>query len=173
VIVLQGYGATETGTGACTILDDHGLGTVGRPPSGIEMRIAEDGEVQFRGRPLFKGYWNDPAATAAAYTEDGWYRSGDIGHLDEAGRLILSGRSRDMIVLPNGFNVYPEDIENALRVAGLREAVVVRRGLVGSRRSSGETGGVCGIAAPPAGSDHPIGRDPTRIDATVKTANAA
>jgi long-chain acyl-CoA synthetase len=125
VTVLQGYGTTETGTGACGTLDDHGLGTVGRPPAGIEMRLADDGEIQFRGPTLFKGYWRDPAATAAAFTSDGWYRTGDIGHLDSARRLILSGRSVDMIVLPNGFNVYPEDIENALRIAGLRDSVVV------------------------------------------------
>ena len=118
VTVLQGYGATETGTGSCTTLDDHGLGTVGRPPAGIEMRIVEDGEIQFRGPTVFRGYWQNPTATADAFTDDGWYRTGDIGHLDPAGRLILSGRKRDMIVLPNGFNVYPEDIENALRIAG-------------------------------------------------------
>jgi long-chain acyl-CoA synthetase len=125
VTVLQGYGATETGTGACTTLDDHGLGTVGRPVHGIELRIAADGEVQFRGPTLFKGYWDEPARTAEAFTPDGWYRTGDVGHLDSAGRLILSGRTRDMIVLPNGFNVYPEDIENALRIAGIRDSVVL------------------------------------------------
>jgi long-chain acyl-CoA synthetase len=125
VTVLQGYGASETGTGSCTTLEDHGLGTVGRPPEGIEMRIAEDGEIQFRGRTLFKGYWDDPVRTAEAYTDDGWYRSGDIGHLDDAGRLVLSGRKKDIIVLPNGFNVYPEDVENALRIAGIRDSVVI------------------------------------------------
>ena len=125
VTVLQGYGATETGTGACTTLDDHGPGTVGRTPEGIEMRIAETGEVQFHGRSVFAGYWNAPELTAAAFTQDGWYQTGDLGHLDPEGRLILSGRIRDMIVLPNGFNVYPEDIENALRIAGVRDAVVV------------------------------------------------
>ena len=115
VIVLQGYGSTETGTGTCTTLEDHEPGTVGRPPPGIQLRIADDGEVQFRGPTLFHGYWQAPGKTAEAYTADGWYRTGDIGHLDAGGRLILSGRSRDIIVLPNGFNVYPEDIENALR----------------------------------------------------------
>lgn len=89
------------------------------------MRIAENGEVRFRGRTVFSGYWKAPELTAAAFTEDGWYKTGDIGHLDEAGRLVLSGRIKDIIVLPNGFNVYPEDIENALRVAGLRDTVVV------------------------------------------------
>jgi long-chain acyl-CoA synthetase len=125
VTVLQGYGATETGTGSSTTLDDHGLGTVGRPPEGIEMRLAGDGEVQFRGPSLFKGYWQAPDKTAEAYTDDGWYRTGDVGHFDARGRLILSGRTKDMIVLPNGFNVYPEDIENALRIAGLRDSVVL------------------------------------------------
>jgi long-chain acyl-CoA synthetase len=125
VIVMQGYGATETGTGSCTTLEDHGLGTVGRPPAGIEMRIAEGGEIQFRGATLFKGYWDAPEKTAEAFTADGWYRTGDIGHLDAAGRLILSGRIKDIIVLPNGFNVYPEDLENALRIAGIRDSVIL------------------------------------------------
>jgi long-chain acyl-CoA synthetase len=125
VTVLQGYGATETGTGSCTTLDDHGPGTVGRVPEGIEMRLAPDGEIQFRGRTVFKGYWDAAELTKAAFTDDGWYRTGDLGRFDDEGRLILSGRLKDMIVLPNGFNVYPEDIENALRVAGVRDAVVV------------------------------------------------
>jgi long-chain acyl-CoA synthetase len=89
------------------------------------MRIADDGEIQFRGPSLFKGYWDDPEATAAAMTEDGWYRSGDLGQLDEKGRLHLHGRKTDIIVLPNGFNVFPEDIENALRVAGIRDSVAI------------------------------------------------
>jgi long-chain acyl-CoA synthetase len=125
ITVLQGYGATETGTGACTTLDDHGPGTVGRVPEGIEMRLAPDGEIQFRGRTVFSGYWNAPELTAQAFTDDGWYRTGDLGRFDGEGRLILSGRIKDMIVLPNGFNVYPEDIENALRIAEVRDAVVV------------------------------------------------
>lgn len=125
VIVLQGYGATETAAGSCTTMDDHPTGCVGWPPDPVRMRIAGDGEIQFAGPTLFKGYWQDPAATAAAFTDDGWYRSGDLGHLDPRGRLHLHGRTRDIIVLPNGFNVFPEDIENALRVAGIRDSVAV------------------------------------------------
>ena len=125
VIVLQGYGATETAAGSCTTMDDHPLGCVGWPPKPVQMRIADDGEIQFRGPTLFKGYWNNPEATAAAFTQDGWYKSGDLGQLDEKGRLHLHGRTKDIIVLPNGFNVYPEDIENALRVAGIRDSVAV------------------------------------------------
>jgi long-chain acyl-CoA synthetase len=89
------------------------------------MRIADDAEIQFRGPTLFKGYWQNPEATAAAFTEDGWYKSGDLGQLDDQGRLHLHGRKKDIIVLPNGFNVYPEDLENALRVAGIRDSVAL------------------------------------------------
>ena len=124
VVVMQGYGATEPGFGCCTTREDHGLGTVGRPMAPVRMRLAPDGEIQFSGPTLFKGYWQDPTTSAAAFTDDGWYHTGDIGRLDEAGRLILMGRTRDIIVLPNGLNVYPEDIENALRVAGIRDSVV-------------------------------------------------
>jgi long-chain acyl-CoA synthetase len=175
-IVLQGYGATETGTGSATTLDDHGLGTVGRPPEGIEMRLAPDGEVQFHGPTLFKGYWNRPELTAASFTEDGWYMTGDVGHLDPQGRLVLSGRKRDLIVLPNGFNVYPEDIENALRIAGLRDSVVLET----------KPGRIEAIVLVPSSSPiRPVGEtlgfDPSSppaelkasLDAAVKAANAA
>jgi long-chain acyl-CoA synthetase len=161
VKVLQGYGATETGTGTCTTLADHGPGTVGRPPAGIEMRLDPgSGEIQFRGRPVFRGYWNAPELTAQAFTEDGWYRTGDIGHLDPDGRLILSGRIKDIIVLPNGFNVYPEDIENALRVEGLRDAVVAET----------RPGRIEAIVLSLEG-EEPAAVRP-RVDAAVKAANA-
>ena len=173
VTVLQGYGATETGTGSCTTLQDHGLGTVGRPPAGIEMRLADDGEIQFRGPTVFRGYWQNPQATAAAFTPDGWYQTGDIGHLDSAGRLILSGRKKDMIVLPNGFNVYPEDIENALRIAGIRDSVVletepgrIEAVVLGSAASPPAVPGARAHATPP---DPAALRD--RIDRAVKAAN--
>lgn len=161
VTILQGYGATETGTGSCTTMADHGPGTVGRVPEGIELRLSDEGEVQFRGRTVFKGYWNAPDLTAAAFTPDGWYRTGDLGHFDPEGRLILSGRIKDMIVLPNGFNVYPEDIENALRVAGLRDVVVLET----------QPGRIEAIVlhAP----DEPTDAFTARIDGAVKAANAA
>ncbi len=163
VIVMQGYGATETGTGSCTTLKDHGLGTVGRPPAGIQMRLAPDGEVQFKGKPVFKGYWRNPEATAAAFTEDGWYRTGDIGHLDDAGRLILSGRIKDIIVLPNGFNVYPEDLENALRIAGIRDSVVLET-KPGRIEAIVLAGATLGATPDPAAIR-------ARLDAAVKAAN--
>ncbi len=131
------------------------------------MRITDEGEIQYRRPTVTRGYWNDPAATATAFTSDGWYRTGDIGHLDPAGRLILSGRIKDIIVLPNGFNVYPEDIENALRIAGIRNSVVLetRPGRI-EAIVLGSAAGAPGIV----GGDDPAGLR-VRIDAAVKAAN--
>jgi long-chain acyl-CoA synthetase len=169
VIVLQGYGATETFAGAATTMADHPHGCVGWPPKPVEMRIAEDGEIQFRGPSVFTGYWNNPEATAAAFTPDGWYMSGDLGRYDEKGRLHLQGRKKDIIVLPNGFNVFPEDIENALRVAGIRDSVALET----------ESGRIEAVVLAPAGAERdssPAGTPPAevraRIDAAVKAANS-
>ena len=125
VVVMQGYGATECGVTSVTSREDHGLGTVGRTIPPINVKLAGDGEVLVSGPTVFSGYWRDPVGTAAAFTPDGWYRTGDIGRHDDEGHLILMGRKKDIIVLPNGLNVYPEDVENAIRTAGLRDAVVV------------------------------------------------
>ncbi len=125
VVVMQGYGATECGVASATSQRGHGLGTVGRTIPPVRVKLAEDGEVLVAGPTLFGGYWRDPATTAASFTTDGWYKTGDIGRHDKRGNLILMGRKKDIIVLPNGLNVYPEDVENALRTAGLRDAVVV------------------------------------------------
>jgi long-chain acyl-CoA synthetase len=125
------------------------------------MRLDADGEIQFAGPTMFKGYWHDPEGTAAAHTADGWYRTGDIGRLDDAGRLILMGRTKDIIVLPNGLNVYPEDIENALRVAGVRDSVVVET----------RPGRIEAVVLPPTDVADPIAaREAT--SAAVKAANA-
>jgi long-chain acyl-CoA synthetase len=128
----------------------------------VELRIADDGEVLFRGPTLFKGYWRDAAATARAIDPDGWYHTGDIGHLDPDGRLILSGRTKDRIVLPNGFKVYPEDLENALRVASVRDAIVVetRPGRIEAVVLRSAAGAADDAAAKPI------------VDAAVRAANA-
>ncbi len=125
VVVMQGYGATECGVISATNQRDHGLGTVGRTIPPVQVKLAEDGEILVSGPTIFEGYWRDKRTTVASFTDDCWYRSGDIGRHDAAGHLILMGRKKDIIVLPNGLNVYPEDIENALRTAGVRDAVVV------------------------------------------------
>jgi long-chain acyl-CoA synthetase len=180
VVVMQGYGATETGSGAITTWREHPPGCVGWAIPGVEMRIAEDGEVQFRGPTVTQGYWQDPAATSAAFTEDGFYRSGDLGHLDARGRLVLHGRKRDMIVLPNGFNVFPEDIENALRDAGVRdsvvletepgriEAIILAPATVDRVATGGAPASVVGGFA--AGTD--LDRARSAVDAAVRAANA-
>jgi long-chain acyl-CoA synthetase len=176
VIVLQGYGATETAAGSCTTMDDHPLGCVGWPPSPVKMRIADDGEIQFAGPTLFKGYWQDPDATAAAFTPDGWYHSGDLGQLDDRGRLHLHGRTKDIIVLPNGFNVFPEDIENALRVAGLRDSVAVetRPGRIEAVVLAPETHAVPGDPRATPALEGAAPDDVRRaIEAAVKAANGS
>jgi long-chain acyl-CoA synthetase len=125
VVVLQGYGATECGPAAATREHDHPTGTVGKPTPPVELRLAEgSNEILVGGPTLFSGYWQDPAATAAVL-EDGWYHTGDVGRLDERGNLVLMGRTKNIIVLPNGLNVYPEDIENVLNEVGLTQAVVL------------------------------------------------
>ncbi len=101
----------------------HGRAAAGRDPDAPRRR--RRGPVPRRDR-CSRATGTNPEATAAAFTEDGWYRPATSATSTPEGRLILSGRMKDIIVLPNGFNVYPEDIENALRVAGIRDSVVAR-----------------------------------------------
>ena len=125
--VLQGYGATELSpVVSFTRPSRNRIGTVGEAVPGVEIRIADDGEVQARGANVFAGYWEDPDATAAAIGADGFYRTGDIGQLDGDGFLTLRGRKKDMLAMPDGTKVYPEDIEAVLgRDQRLRDATVV------------------------------------------------
>ncbi|HYI21056.1 MAG TPA: AMP-binding protein [Candidatus Limnocylindrales bacterium] len=126
VIVLQGYGATECGPVAATRVDYHPTATVGRITEPVQVKLAEGtNEILVGGPTVFDGYWQDPAATAAVMTEDGWYRTGDVARYDKRGNLVLQGRTKNIIVLPNGLNVFPEDIENVLADVGLEQAVVV------------------------------------------------
>ena len=171
VTVIQGYGSSENGFGTCNTLSDHGLGTVGRPIPPIELRIADDGEVLFRGPTLFKGYWDDPEATARAIDDEGWYHTGDIGHQDPGGRLVLSGRTKDRIVLPNGFKVYPEDLENALRNAGLRDSIALETA-PGRIEAIVLAAGVDGVPRPDAtATPHDPATLGARVDAAVREAN--
>jgi long-chain acyl-CoA synthetase len=167
ITVIQGYGSSENGFGTCNTLTDHGLGTVGRPIPPIELRIADDGEVLFRGPTLFKGYWDHPEATARAIDDEGWYHTGDIGHLDPAGRLVLSGRTKDRIVLPNGFKVYPEDLENALRNAGIRDSITLETA-PGRIEAIILEAGVDGVPRPDAAAGHH--QDPAALSARVGAA---
>jgi long-chain acyl-CoA synthetase len=126
VVVIQGYGATECGPAAATTEEDHPTGTVGKTLPPVEVKLAEgSNEILVRGPTIFDGYWKDPDATAAVMTDDGWYRTGDVGTYDKRVNLVLSGRTRNIIVLPNGLNVFPEDIENVLQDIGLEQAIVL------------------------------------------------
>jgi long-chain acyl-CoA synthetase len=126
VPILQGYGTTEaTALVTLSSLDDRRLGTVGRVPRGQELIIAPDGEILLRGENVSSGYWRNPVATQEAY-RDGWYCTGDLGYLDPDGYLHFKGRKKNLIVLADGMNVYPEDMENQLNLRPeILEAVVV------------------------------------------------
>jgi len=122
--VVQGYGSTEGGLVATNFRDDAPHDRVGWVLPPLEIRIEPDGEVVVRGPSVFDAYWNNPEATAEAFSIDGWYRTGDYGELDSRGALRLIGRTRSLIALPNGMNVHPEDVEAALAEVGIVEPVV-------------------------------------------------
>jgi long-chain acyl-CoA synthetase len=125
-LVIQGYGLTET---APIVTLNHPLrlarGAVGKPIHGVEVKIADDGEILVRGENVTRGYYNAPEATREAF-KDGWFHTGDIGELDEKGQLHIRGRKKEMIVTPEGLNVFPDDIERVLNaVPGVRDSAVV------------------------------------------------
>ncbi len=157
--VLQGYGTTEMAPViSFTPARRNRAGTVGEPIPGVEVRIAPDGEVLARGPNRFIGYWQDPNATAAVVDPEGWYHTGDLGALDGEKMLTLHGRKKDMLVLPDGTNVYPEDIEAIVtRDPRVRDATVV--GL----QQPGENLVVHAVL---------LLDDPAQADDVVRTANA-
>jgi long-chain acyl-CoA synthetase len=116
ITILEGYGLTET-TAPVSVNrpDRQKIGTVGQPLPGVAVRIADDGEVLVRGKSIFPGYWHNQQATAETFTEDGWFRSGDLGELDDEGFLTITGRKKEMIVTAAGKNVAPAILEDRLR----------------------------------------------------------
>jgi long-chain acyl-CoA synthetase len=124
--VLEGYGLTETCTGVTLNLPaTQRIGTVGRPIPGCSIRIADDGEVLIKGGNVFGGYWRNDAATREVFDEDGWFRSGDLGELDDDGYLTITGRKKDLIVTSAGKNVAPTVLEDRLRAHWLVSQCVV------------------------------------------------
>lgn len=116
VLILEGYGLTECSTVASVNrIDNYKFGTVGLPLPGVEIRIAEDGEILIGGKNIFKEYFNDPEATKDAKTNDGWLKTGDIGEIDEDGFLTITDRKKDILVTASGKNIPPANIENLLK----------------------------------------------------------
>ncbi|CCG02175.1 AMP-dependent synthetase/ligase [Blastococcus saxobsidens] len=125
VTILEGYGLTET-TGPSTVSgpDAMKVGTVGRPAPGSAVRIAEHGEIQVRGPQVFRGYWNNPEATAETM-RDGWFATGDLGVIDDEGYVTITGRIKEIIVTSGGKNVSPAVLEDKIRAHPLVSQCIV------------------------------------------------
>lgn len=139
--ILNGYGITECAPlVAVNLLGKARKNSVGRPVPGCRVRIAYEensttGEILVKGDNVMKGYFEDPEATAAAFTEDGWFRTGDVGYIDKDGYIYITGRKKNVIILSNGKNIYPEEIEQYLSSIDLIAECVV----VGRKNDLGET----------------------------------
>ena len=147
--IIQGYGLTETsGAATATHETDNSVGSVGKPMKGAEIRIDSPdkdgiGEVLIRGDMVFSGYYKNPTATAEAFTDGGWFRSGDLGQIDNDGHLHIVGRAKDVIVLPSGKNVHPEDLE----VHYLKSPFVEEMAIIGVKDESEQRAGAEKLAA--------------------------
>ncbi|HWJ44205.1 MAG TPA: AMP-binding protein, partial [Gaiellaceae bacterium] len=131
ILILEGYGLTECTTAATVNRPSQfRFGTVGPALPGVELRIADDGEVLIKTDTIFAGYFKDEQATNEVLPGDGWLRSGDVGHLDDDGFLTITDRKKDILVTAGGKNVAPQNLENALKLQPLISQALV----VGDRR---------------------------------------
>jgi long-chain acyl-CoA synthetase len=124
--IVQGYGLTETSPVITAgQLRDNRVGTAGKPIRHVEVRIAADGEIETRGPQVMLGYWNKPAETRAVFTDDGWFKTGDIGFLDEAGYLTITDRKKELLKTSGGKYVAPQPIEQLIKGSRFVNQVVV------------------------------------------------
>ncbi len=158
-VVMQGYGQTEAGPViSANSPDDPDVGSVGRALDGVELRIAEDGEIMVRGDLVMDGYWNQPTATAEAI-RDGWLHTGDVGRLDSDGVLTITDRKRDIIVLSGGENVSPARIEGLL----MQEPEIMQAVVAGDDQA-----GLSALLVPAEGGDaQSVGAAVARLNAQL------
>ena len=141
--LIQGYGLTETsGAVTATRFEDNVVGSVGTAVNHAEIKLGElnaegAGEVLIKGKMVFSGYYKNPEATKETFTEDGWFKSGDLGKLDKNGNLFIVGRLKDVIVLPNGKNIHPEDLESHY----LKSPMVEELAILGIKDAEGDHAG--------------------------------
>ena len=125
VTILQGYGMTETCIVSANRPEDNRVGSVGMPFPGIEVRTDEEGEILVRGANVMRGYYNHPDETAAVFTEDGWFKTGDVGRFDERGHLFITDRKKELFKLSNGKYVAPQLVESLIKESQYVSQVVV------------------------------------------------
>lgn len=126
--IYEGYGLTETAAAAAVDYTDHKIGSVGKPLGGMTVKINDAGEIMLKGEMLFKGYWNNPEATADSL-HAGWFNTGDLGELLDTGHLVITGRKKDLIVTAGGKNVSPGPMEDIVRAHPLvSQAMIVGDG---------------------------------------------
>jgi long-chain acyl-CoA synthetase len=127
VTVLEGYGMTESsGVISLNLIDDYKTGSIGKAVPGGEVRISPEGEIQYRGGNVFKGYWNKPDKTTETIIDGGWLRTGDLGRIDNEGFLNITGRAKDIIICSGGKNISPSEIENRLKFSPyISDAVII------------------------------------------------
>jgi long-chain acyl-CoA synthetase len=181
LLILEGYGLTETvAPVSVNRPDDFKFGTVGRLIDGIEAKLGEDNELLLRGQGLFRGYYRDPEATAAAIDADGWFHSGDIAEIDSEGFIRITDRKKDIIVTAGGKNIAPQNIENLVKALPIISQVLVH----GDGRSyltalitldAAEVGDLAAregiaVASPEALASHPAIR--RLVEEQVSTVNA-